>query len=142
VGVRKAGAGLGRDLGEVSKDVGSAIGKFVFAIIFVAVLLTIPHLIWPKIDVNTLSVQTDQSYGHLSLVQIELQNGSYLDYKDPVFECEMRGPSGTAIKTVSKVVYEVLPSESKRSFSVTDMGEIPEQATQFNCYLKSVSWKW
>jgi hypothetical protein len=54
----------------------------------------------------------------------------------------MKGPSGTTIETTSKVLYEVLPSEKKRSFSLLDMGEVPDQATQFNCHVEGVSIKW
>jgi hypothetical protein len=56
--------------------------------------------------------------------------------------CDMNGASGTTIKTASKVLYEVLPKGRLRSFSLIDMGEVPEQATQFKCYLRAVSIEW
>ena len=52
------------------------------------------------------------------------------------------GESGTAIKTVSKVIYEVLPSERKRSFLDVEMGAIPEQVAYFSCYVSGSSVRW
>lgn len=97
----------------------------------VVFVVSIGHVIWPQIDIKMLGVQTDQSFGHLTVSYFELENGSYLDLKDLEIACEMKGSSGTTIKTESKTIYEVLESGSKRSFSLADMGSVPEQATQF-----------
>jgi hypothetical protein len=65
-----------------------------------------------------------------------------MDLKDPDIACDMNGASGTTIKKASKVHYEALPQGKLRSFSLIDMGAVPEQATKFKCYLKAVSIKW
>ena len=75
-------------------------------------------------------------------VSFDLENGSYLDLKDPEVACDMNGQSGTSSKTVSKVIDEVLPSERKHSFSEIEMGAIPEQVAYFNCYVTSALVKW
>jgi hypothetical protein len=80
--------------------------------------------------------------GKLTLVSFDLENGSYLDLKDPEVACEMKGQSGTSIKRVTKVFYEVLPAEGKRSFSDIEMGSIPDQVAYFTCDVSSASVKW
>ncbi len=40
------------------------------------------------------------------------------------------------------MIYEILPSERKRSFSYIEMGAIPEQVAYFTCYVASASIKW
>jgi hypothetical protein len=89
--------------------------------------------------VNTQMARYD---GRLTLMSFDLENGSYLDLKDPDIACDMKGESGTSVKTVSKVIYEVLPAEGKRSFSAIEMGEIPEQVAYFSCYVTAASVKW
>ena len=106
------------------------------------VIFGAPHVIWPRMDVKTDAVRTDASDGQLTVVYMELENSSYLNLKDPDITCEMKGPSGTTIKTASKIVYETLPAGAKRPFSMVEMGTVPEQATQFLCYVGSVSVKW
>lgn len=114
----------------------------IFGLGFLAVIVSIPHLVWPKMDVKMLNTEMSRYDGRLTLVSFDLANGSYLDLKDPEIACEMKGQSGTSIKTVSKVIYEILPSERKRSFSYVEMGAIPEQVAYFNCYVTSASLKW
>ncbi len=110
-------------------------------VILVAVL-SIPHVVWSKIDIKMLNTQMSRFDGRLTLVSFDLENGSYLDLKDPEVTCDMKGQSGTKIKTVSKVIFEVLPSDRKRSFSDVEMGEIPEQAAYFSCRVTGSSVKW
>jgi hypothetical protein len=105
-------------------------------------LLSAPHLIWPRMDVKMVNTQMSRYDGRLTLVSFDLTNGSYLNLKDPEVACDMKGQSGTSIKTVSKVIYEVLPSEGKRSFSDVEMGEILEQVAYFSCYVTGASVKW
>jgi hypothetical protein len=86
--------------------------------------------------------QISRDDGRLRLVSFHLANGAYLDLKDPEVACDMKGQSGTSIKTVSKVIYEVLPAEGGRSFLDVEMGEIPEQVAYFNCRVAGASVKW
>jgi hypothetical protein len=116
--------------------------KAVFGLVFVVAMFSIPHLVWPKIDIKMLNTQMSRYDGRLTLVSFDLENGSYLDLKDPEVSCDMKGQSGTSIRTVSKVIYEVLPSERKRSFSDVEMGEIPEQVAYFSCFVTGASVKW
>lgn len=81
------------------------VGRYIFGGIVVVVLLSIPHVIWPQMDVTMTGVETAQADGRLNVVQFELANGSYLDLKDPDIRCDMKGPSGTTIKSTSKVIY-------------------------------------
>jgi hypothetical protein len=105
-------------------------------------LLSIPQLIWPERDVKMLSVQTSVSAGHLILNYFELENGSHFNLKDPEIACEMKGPSGTTIKRESRIIYEALESEKRRSFAFIDMGLVAEQVTQFNCFVKNAAIRW
>jgi hypothetical protein len=116
--------------------------KAILWLVFLVAIFSAPHLIWPKMDVKMLNTQMSRYEGRFTLVSFDLTNGSYLDLKDPEVDCDMKGPSGTSIKTVSKVIYEVLPAEGKRSFSDVEMGEIPEQVAYFTCYVKRASVKW
>ena len=36
----------------------------------------------------------------------------------------------------------VLPRNVSRSFFIADMAKVPDQVTDFNCYVKSASVKW
>src|SRR6266851_3341965 len=65
-------------------------------------LLSAPHLIWPRMDVKMVNTQMSRYDGRLTLVSFDLTNGSYLDLKDSEIACDMKGQSGTSIKTVSK----------------------------------------
>jgi hypothetical protein len=116
--------------------------RAIFGLAFVVAIFSIPHFVWPKIDIKMLNTQMSRYDGRLTLVSFDLENGSYLDLKDPEVSCDMKGQSGTSIKTVSKVIYEVLPSERKLSFSDVEMGEIPEQVAYFSCHITSASVKW
>ena len=107
-----------------------------------AVLLTAYHLARPEIDLTMSDVETDATSGDLDLISFKLQNGAFIDLKDPTVACDMKGPSGTTIKTVTKTIYEVLPAENTRMFGSLRMGKTPDQATQFQCYVKSASVKW
>jgi hypothetical protein len=131
-----------QELAEVSKDVGRPVGAFLFVVVVVTGLRYVPSVIWPSKDVKVLSVQTDASDGQLSVTQIELRNSSSFELKDPEIGCDMKGPSGTTIKKASKVIYEVLPRNVSRSFFIADMAKVPDQVTDFNCYVKSASVKW
>jgi hypothetical protein len=114
----------------------------VLSLAFLVAIFSAPHLIWPKMDVKMSNAQMSRYDGRLTLVSFDLANGSYLDLKDPEVACDMKGESGTSIKTVSKVIYEILPSERKQSFSDIEMGLIPDQVAYFNCYVSSASVKW
>jgi hypothetical protein len=114
----------------------------IFGLLVLVAIFSISHLVWPKIDIKLLNTQMSRYDGRLTLVSFDLENGSYLDLKDPEVACDMKGQSGTRIKTVSKVIYEVLPSERKRSFSDVEMGEIPEQVAYFSCHVTGASVKW
>jgi uncharacterized membrane protein len=92
--------------------------------------------------VKITSIETETSDGKLSVTKIELDNEGSMELKDPEISCAMKGPSGTTIKTASKVIYEVLPSGKSRSFYILDMAPVPDQATQFDCSVKHVSVKW
>ena len=48
-----------------------------------AVILSIPHLVWPKMDVKMSNTEMSRYNGQLTLVSFDLENGSYLDLKDP-----------------------------------------------------------
>jgi hypothetical protein len=114
----------------------------IFALVFWVAIFYLPHLVWPKIDLKILNIQMSRYDGRLRLVSFDLDNESYLNLKDPEIACDMKGQSGTSIRMVSKVIYEVLPSEQKRRFSDVEMGEIPEQVAYFSCYVSGASVKW
>lgn len=128
-----------QDLKEGFGDLFRFAGKLVLCFLVLAAVVVTPHIFWPERDVTMLSVRTTASDGRLTLVHFELLNGPYMNLKDPKIACDMNGASGTTIKTVSKVLYVALPEGKLHSFDLIDMGEIPEQATQFRCYVKSVS---
>ncbi|MGA2882566.1 MAG: hypothetical protein ABSG13_26730 [Bryobacteraceae bacterium] len=144
---------LGRAITGLIADWSAVLGKAfegfwakalqaVLSLAFLVAIFSAPHLIWPKMDVKMSNTQMSRDDGRLTLVSFDLANASYLDLKDPEVACDMKGESGTAIKTVSKVIYEVLPSERKRSFLDVEMGAIPEQVAYFNCYVSGASVKW
>ena len=128
--------------GKAIKGLFAKTMRVILGLICLVAAFSISHLIWPKMDIKMLNTEMSRYDGRLTLVSFDLENGSYLDLKDPEIACDMRGQSGTRIKTVSKVIYEVLPEERKRSFSDVEMGEIPEQVAYFNCYVTSASVKW
>jgi len=146
MGVRRAFTGLARDLSRVSKNFfkgfWSGALKLSYCAIFLIAAFVVPHVIWPKMDVKTNTVNTDAVGGQLTVIYIELENSSYLNLKDPDIACEMKGSSGTTIKKASKTIYEALPAGTKRIFTMVEMGTIPEQATKFTCYLGSISVEW
>jgi hypothetical protein len=111
-------------------------------LVIIVLLFSIPHVIWPKMDVKMRNTEMGRYDGKLTLVSFDLENGSYLELKDPEVACDMKGESGTSIKTVTKVLYEVLPAEGKRSFSDVEMGAIPEQVAYFSCDVSGASVKW
>jgi hypothetical protein len=113
-----------------------------FGLLFVLAVVSVPRVVWPKMDVKMLNSQMGRYGGQLTLVSFDLANVWYLDLKDPEVACDMKGESGTTIKTVSKVIYEVLPAGQKRSFSDIEMGAIPEQVAYFSCYVGGASVKW
>lgn len=129
-------------LGKTFKGFWAKALQAVISLTFLAAIFSAPHLIWPRIDVKMSDTQMSRYNGRLTLVSFDLVNGSYLDLKDPEVACDMKGQSGTAIKTVSRVIYEVLASEQKRSFSDVEMGAIPEQVAYFSCYVSGASVKW
>ena len=147
MGLRKAVRGLIVDWSAVLSDAFEgfwattikAIWRLVLVGAFLGAIFSAPHLIWPKMDMKILNTQISRYDDRLTLVSFDLTNDSYLDLKDPEIACDMKGQSGTTIKTVSKVIYEVLPSEGKRSFMDVAMGEIPEQVAYFSCYVKGAS---
>ena len=115
---------------------------FVFLALFWGALLYGRLLIWPEAYIKMLNTEMDRYSGKLSLDHFELQNASFLNLKDPDIACDMKGESGTTIKTASKVIYEVLPMGQKRAFEFVEMGEIPDQVAYFSCYVKGVSMQW
>jgi hypothetical protein len=121
---------------------GAKMMQAIFGLVFLVAILSIPHLVWPKIDIKMLNTQMSRYDDRLTLVSFDLENGSYLDLKDPEVSCDMKGQSGTSIRSVSKVIYDVLPSERRRSFSDVAMGEIPEQVAYFSCHITGASVKW
>lgn len=132
-------------MGELKKIGSGVLGdlkKIGFWILVALVLLTLPHVIWPEMDVKMNSVRVGGTDTELVVDHFELDNQSLLDLKDPEVTCEMKGPSGTVIGTSSQTLYELLPAGKKRSFDKVPMGNIPEQATQFRCYLRRVSVYW
>jgi hypothetical protein len=144
---------LGKAVRGLAGDWSAALGKafagfwaralqLLLSFALLAAIFSAPHLIWPKMDVTMSETQISRDDGRLRLVSFDLANGSYLDLKDPEIACDMKGRSGTSIRTVSKVIYEVLPAEGKRSFSDVEMGEIPEQVAYFNCRVAGASVKW
>jgi hypothetical protein len=116
--------------------------KAILGLLFLVAIFSAPHLAWPKMDIKMLNIQMSRYDGQLTLVSFDLENGSYLDLKDPEVACDMKGQSGTAIKTVSKVIYEVLPAEGKRSFARVEMGGIPDQVAYFSCYVSGAAVRW
>ena len=116
--------------------------KIIYGIIVYVVLLVSFHLWRPETDIKMTEARTNVDLGVLSLEHFRLDNGAYIDLKDSNVTCDMNGPSDTTIKKVSKVLYEVLPAGSWRVFGPIEMGEVPEQATKFKCYVSSASVKW
>jgi hypothetical protein len=108
---------LGKAFEGAFEDFWAKTMQAIFGLVVLITMFSIPHLVWPKIDIKMRNTQVSRFDGRLTLVSFDLENGSYLDLKDPKVACDMKGESGTSIKTVSKVIYEVLPSERKRSFS-------------------------
>jgi hypothetical protein len=107
-----------------------------------AIALSAYHLAFPEIDVTMSDVETNILSGELNLLSYKLRNGAFIDLKDPVVACDMKGSSGTTIRTTTKTLYEVLPAGNTVSFGLLRMGETPDQTTQFKCYVKSASVKW
>lgn len=100
------------------------------------------HVWRPDADLKMTQLRMNTNLGILSVDHFRLDNSSYLDVKDPVITCEMDGASGTTIKKSSKTIYEVVPSSGSHEFGPVDMGEVPDQATQFKCFISSASVKW
>jgi hypothetical protein len=100
------------------------------------------HLARPVIDVKMSNVYTNQIGNELVIETFTLRNSAYINLKDPVIACDMKGASGTTIKTTTKTLYEPLPSGQARVFEQVAMGSVPDQVTEFKCYLKSVRVKW
>jgi hypothetical protein len=100
------------------------------------------HLIWPQTDLKLSNVHTNQTSEGLVVDTFSVSNGAFIDLKDPLIACDMKGPSGTVIKTAEKILYEPLPAETTRQFETVFMGPIPDQVVEFTCYIKSVRVKW
>jgi hypothetical protein len=118
------------------------IKRWVFGILIFVFAVSAYHLACPEIDVKMFDAQTNVDSGELVLTSFKLSNEAFLEIKDPVIACDMNGPSGTTIKTVTKTVYEILPSGNTREFPFLQMGETVDQAVQFKCYVKSAKIAW
>ena len=116
--------------------------KWAIGIGVYGVCLLAYHLWRPETDLVMSEAQITQSDGVLELVSFDIRNSAYIDIKDPVIACDMKGPSGTTIKTVTKTIYEVVQSGQKRSFSSVRMGPVAEDAIRFNCHIAGAAVKW
>ena len=113
----------------------------VAVLLFVALLVGY-HLWRPETDIEMTDVQTNTSPGTLMIVSFRLKNIGWINLKDPVIACDMNGASGTTIKTETKILYQSLHPGAALTFSNIPMGEVVDQATAFNCYLKHASVDW
>jgi hypothetical protein len=100
------------------------------------------HLWKPETDLKLSEMQMERSAGILELVSFDISNSAYLDIKDPVIACDMKGASGTTIKSVTKTLYEVIPSSKKRAFRSVLMGPIVEDSVYFTCRVAGAAVKW
>ena len=110
-----------------------AFGVFMLGVMAAAVY----YIVYPETGLTMSDVKIDVSDGQLALAAFTIENASsYGAVKGPVIACDMKGPSGTTIRTATHIIYIVLPSHKMRSFSSLQMSEVPDQATAYNCYIK------
>jgi hypothetical protein len=72
------------------EGLGSQLRRTLVGLLALVALLSIPHLIWPKIDVTMLNTQVSRYDDRLTLVSYDLTNGSCLDLKEPMIACDTK----------------------------------------------------
>jgi len=55
--------------------------QLIFGLVLLVAIFSVPHLVWPRMNVKMSITQMGRYDGHLTLVGFDLENGSYLDLK-------------------------------------------------------------
>lgn len=132
------------------------IGLSIF-ILFVAVMLNTPDSIISKTPVSPKSIVAislkdeasknidfdfswkKEGFGNIMEVNFIIKNNSKYGIKDIEIQCDHAAKSGAKIDVNSRIIYEIIPANSKKVFNDFNMGFIHEQVSTSNCYINNFS---
>jgi hypothetical protein len=97
---------------------------------------------FPRSWLTTYNLDPKVFDGHLFFRSFDLRNDAWLTLKDFEVACDMNAPSGTTLKTLSKIYYDALPAGANLHIPLEDLGPVVDQSVSYNCYLKSAKVKW
>jgi hypothetical protein len=68
-----------------------------------------------------------------------VRNGGSTAVKDLKIKCENEAPSGTALDSNTRTVYEIVPAHKSRTFSNFNMGFINPRTTKSGCAIEDLA---
>lgn len=80
-----------------------------------------------------------EGFGSVMEADFKIVNNSEEDIKDIEMQCNHYAKSGTKIDSNSRIIYEVIRANSKRSFKNFSMGFIHDQAGSSSCHINDFS---
>jgi hypothetical protein len=86
-------------------------------------------------EVKLQTVWYKEGFDAFMSANFTITNPTNVAFKDFTITCTDVGPSGTAIDTNERVIYQVVPAKSKKKFPNVEMGLVHSQVTGVGCKL-------